>query len=69
MTLAIKATYQDGIIFLNTKPTYKVKKEVTILFEKEHESNPKRVSGTLKGKVSIPDNFDEPLDELNEYLY
>lgn len=40
MTVAIKATYQDGVIFFKTKPLFKVKQEVTILFEEELENKP-----------------------------
>ncbi|MEA5404049.1 DUF2281 domain-containing protein [Arcicella sp. DC2W] len=28
-----------------------------------------RKLGILKGKLSIPDDFDEPLDDLKEYMY
>ncbi len=28
----------------------------------------KRQLGTLAGKISIPDDFDEPLDDLKEYM-
>jgi Protein of unknown function (DUF2281) len=28
-----------------------------------------RKLGVLKGKFSIPDDFDEPLDDLKEYMY
>jgi hypothetical protein len=28
----------------------------------------KRVLGVLNGKIKTPDNFDEPLDELKDYM-
>ena len=29
----------------------------------------KRKLGTLAGKIAIPDDFNEPLDDLKEYMY
>ena len=29
----------------------------------------KRKLGTLAGKISIPDDFNEPLDDLKEYMF
>ena len=29
----------------------------------------KRRLGTLAGKISIPDDFNEPLDDLKEYMF
>lgn len=42
------------IVFVNDKVEEKPKK--------------KRQLGTLAGKISIPDDFDEPLDDLKEYM-
>jgi hypothetical protein len=28
----------------------------------------KRMPGGLKGKVTLPDNFNEPLDDLKDYM-
>lgn len=33
------------------------------------ETIKKRRLGTLAGKIAIPDDFDEPLDDLKEYMY
>lgn len=33
------------------------------------ERKKERKLGTLAGKLSIPDDFDEPLDDLKEYMY
>jgi antitoxin component of MazEF toxin-antitoxin module len=44
---------------------------VIVLVKDEVEETPKkkRQLGTLAGKISIPDDFDEPLEDLNEYMY
>ncbi len=44
---------------------------VIVLVKDEVEEAPKkkRQLGTLAGKISIPDDFDEPLDDLKEYMY
>jgi hypothetical protein len=36
---------------------------------KQEATKKERTLGILKGKLSIPDNFDEPLDDLKEYMY
>jgi Protein of unknown function (DUF2281) len=33
------------------------------------ERKKERKLGTLAGKLSIPDDFNEPLDDLKEYMY
>lgn len=44
---------------------------VIVLVKDEVEETPKkkRQLGTLAGQISIPDDFDEPLEDLNEYMY
>jgi Protein of unknown function (DUF2281) len=44
---------------------------VIVLVEeiKPMERKKERKLGILKGRFSIPDDFDEPLDDLKEYMY
>ena len=44
---------------------------VIVLVDDIFSNQPKkeRKLGILKGQYSIPDDFDEPLDDLNEYMY
>ncbi len=44
---------------------------VIVLVENFFSNEPKkeRKLGILKGQYSIPDDFDEPLDDLKEYMY
>ncbi len=37
-------------------------------FEKQVKKKPRK-SGFLKGKFYMADDFDEPLDDLNDYMY
>jgi len=70
MLTAIKGYYEKGQIILQEEAPVQQKTDVIITFLTE-ETTPdlkKRIPGGLKGKVSIPDNFDEPLDDLKDYM-
>ncbi len=49
------------------------KRKVTVIILEDENQEPnvkkKRQLGTMKGLISIPDDFDEPLDDLKEYMY
>ncbi|MCQ8118283.1 DUF2281 domain-containing protein [Methylomonas rosea] len=76
MYTAIKGTYENGqVIFEETPPTNKNMK-VLIIFLEEAEApltqrqpgNLNRL-GSLQGNgYSIPDDFNDPLDDLKEYM-
>lgn len=71
MLTAIKGTYQNGQVILDEPaPTNKtVPVLVTFLEKEDQQSNkPNRIIGSLEGKISIPDDFNEPLDDLKEYM-
>ena len=79
---AVKAIY-DGVNFKPTQPVdVEGQYEVIITFLEPiaaHEKNPrlllepvlgKPVSiGEFDGLIKIPDDFDEPLDEMKEYMF
>jgi len=69
MLTAIKGYYEKGRIILNEEPPVQSKTEVIITFLTENNINTKgkRIPGGLKGRVSPPDDFNEPLDDLKEY--
>ncbi len=69
MLTAIKGYYEKGKIILNEEAPVKTKTDVIITFltEADNKSSHKRVPGGLKGKVSLPDDFNEPLDDLKDY--
>ena len=71
MLTTIKGYYEHGQIVLDEEPPVTEKTEVIVTFLTEPtETNAvtKRVPGALKGKVTIPDNLNDPIDDLKEYM-
>lgn len=69
MTTTIEGIYENGKITLNELPKNIEKAQVKVVFEeaeKKVESG-KRQLGTMRGKFEIPDDFDEPMTELEEF--
>ena len=68
MLTAIKGYYEKGRIVLNEDAPVQSKTDVIITFLTEETKEAKRIPGGLKGKVSLPDDFNEPLDDLKDYM-
>jgi len=71
MLTTIKGYYDHGQIVLEETPLVKTKTEVMVTFltEAAAEDRPaKRKLGGLEGKVNIPEDFNEPLDDLKDYI-
>lgn len=70
MLTAIKGYYENGQVTLSETPSVVEKTEVVVTFlEHEVASLPKdRKLELLKGKISVPDDFDEPLEDFKDYL-
>ena len=74
MYTAINGIYENGQFVLAETPPTSKKTKVVIMFMEEVEALPinknKGVKlGSLAGKgYSIPDNFNEPLDDLKDYM-
>ena len=70
MLTAIKGIYDNGKITLTEKAPVQTKTEVIVTFLSEEKPplHITRTPGGLKGKVSLPDDFNEPLDDLKEYI-
>lgn len=68
MLTAIKGYYEKGKIVLKEEAPVKSKTDVIITFLTEDSSATagKRIPGGLKGKVSLSDDFNEPLDDLKD---
>lgn len=66
MLTAIKGYYDKGKIIMKEDAPVQSKTDVIITFlTEDNESNSgKRIPGGLKGRVSIPDDFNEPLDSF-----
>jgi hypothetical protein len=75
MYTAIKGIYENGQIILQEEPPTTKKSQVVVMFINEQESQSienlhKGVKiGSLAGQgYNIPDDFNEPLDDLKEYM-
>lgn len=70
MFTAIKGTYEGGKIILLEEPPIKTKSEVIIIFltQDAETMQVKRKLGGLEGKVRLPDDFNEPLEDLKDYM-
>lgn len=70
MLTSVKGYFEDGKIVLNEEVSFPEKTEVIVIFldeDKPDKSN-LRIPGGLKGKVGLPDDFNEPLEDLKEYM-
>ena len=70
MLTAIKGYYENGKIVMKEEAPVQSKTDVIITFltKENKETKGKRIPGGLKGKVSIPDDFNAPLDDLKDYM-
>jgi hypothetical protein len=71
MLTAIKGFYDHGQIILEETPPVKSKTQVVVTFLTEGKSMPspvKRKLGGLEGQVPLPEDFNEPLDDLKDYM-
>ncbi len=70
--LTIKGTYENGQIVLNEQPKTFTKAEVVVHFKEEAAKNEatakKSPFGILRGAFTLSDDFDEPLDDLKDYM-
>ena len=70
MLTTIKGYYENGQITFAEKPPVEEKTEVMITFLRTSPAVTKngRTPGGLKGKVSLPDNFNDTIDDLKGYM-
>lgn len=70
MLTAIQGTYDHGQIILDEVPSVQKRTKVIVTFlEEETETKKKtRKAGSLAGRGSLPANFNEPLDDLSDYM-
>lgn len=62
MLTTVNGVYEDGIVLLDEKPKGKEKAKVIVTFLEDNIQkidNNKVIMGTLKGKVGLPDDFNE----------
>ncbi|MBE9464421.1 antitoxin AF2212-like protein [Dyadobacter subterraneus] len=71
MRTIIEGIYENGQIFLKKQSKINVKTKVTVIFEEIgnlESDNKKRPFGISKGAFEISPDFDDPLDDLKEYM-
>ena len=76
MLTTIKGIYDHGKIILTEDSPIKTKSDVIVTFlpntdmEQAKKSKDKQhiILGMLDGKIDTPDDFNEPLDDLKEYM-
>ena len=74
MYTAVKGTFENGQVILEEPAPTTEKTKVVVMFlpEENKESNAKKQGvriGSLAGKgYSIPDDFNDPLDDLKDYM-
>lgn len=71
MLTTIKGYYEQGHIVMEEEAPVQKRTQVIITFitdETGLENPKKRMPGALKGKVTIPDDFNEPLEDLKDYM-
>lgn len=73
MLTTIRGVYDHGKITLAEPPPVKTKADVMVTFfpseEKiDQKGKQKIILGMLEGKINLPDDFNEPLDDLKDYM-
>lgn len=71
MHTIIEGIYENGKVILDHKPDVDVKSKVRVIFEEADNAAAaptKRPFGIGKGTIELAPDFDEPLDDLKEYM-
>jgi len=74
MYATVKGIYENGKIIFTEEPPVKSKAEVVITFFTEQEPDIEKNHlgkvkiGLLEGKIKLPEDFNEPLDDLKDYM-
>ena len=73
MLTAIKGTYENGQIIWHETPPVQERTEVIVTFLEEKSETTRgnkrnRRGGSMAGEVWMADDFNAPLDDLNDYM-
>lgn len=71
MLTTIEGIYENGHVVFNENPPNISKSKVLVTFMEDFSqklSLKKRPFGTLKGTIKLSSDFNEPLDELKDYM-
>lgn len=71
MITTIEGIYENGRIIFKETPPLKKKAKILITFIEETEPVVplrKRPLGTMKGSIKMSDDFNDPIDDLKDYM-
>lgn len=70
MTKTYEGIFENGYVVFKEAPEIPKNSKVKVIFEEKDVIKPakKRKLGIFKGTIKISDNFDEPLEELKDYM-
>ena len=71
MLTTIEGIYEDGQVTFKETPPLKKKVKVLVTFMEETDSSrllKKRPLGTMKGTIKMSDDFNDPIDDLKDYM-
>ena len=68
MLTTIKGYYEEGRIILTEDAPVHSKTDVIVTFLTDELKPAKRIRGSLNGKIELSDDFNEPLEDLKEYM-
>lgn len=69
MLTSVKGYYDgEGHVVLEQSPAIPAKTEMMVIFVQPSEKRMKKQFGLLEGKVNVPDDFDEPLNDFKDYM-
>ena len=71
MFTTIKGIYNHGKIILQEEPPVQATIEVMVTFltdKKAENFQNKRKLGGLEGEVTLPEDFNEPIDDFKDYM-
>ncbi len=71
MLTTIEGIYEDGQVIFKETPPLKKKTKVLVTFKEETDPSTslnKRPLGTMKGTIKMSDDFNDPIDDLKDYM-
>jgi hypothetical protein len=71
MLTTIEGIYENGRVIFDEIPPIKNRTKIFVTFlenETNHLKLKKRPFGTLKGTITVPNDFNEPLEDLKDYM-
>ncbi len=71
MLTTIQGMYHNGIVSFDEKPPIETTSKILITFLDNNKNTvikKARKAGGLKGQIWLSDDFNEPLDDLKDYM-